>query len=144
MVNNLAKVKPNLKCLDYSESGCLTFKFKVDYAVDDLEEESFYWQFSNYEAVEYYLSDYEIAPNSSNFEQIRGYLEAFYHLISLEDWDNAWLIASIKLNTPSKECKILFPVAKFQTDPDAVMYSIVLENSKSLKPSGLLKVLICF
>lgn len=103
MVNNLAKVKPNLKCLDYSESGCLTFKFKVDYAVDDIEEESFYWQFSNYAAVEYYLSDYEVDPNSSNLDQIRGYLEAFYHLISLEDWDNAWLIASIKLNTPSKE-----------------------------------------
>jgi tetratricopeptide (TPR) repeat protein len=107
MKSNLSKLgfkfKPNLIGIDCSESGDLILKkFNIDYALDDLEEVSL-WEFSNYSAVDYWLNDYEAKPNSSNLDKVLGYLEAFYHLINLRDWDNAWLIASTKLNTPNQE-----------------------------------------
>ena len=42
-------------------------------------------------------------PEAENIKQIEGFLEAFEHLCSIDDWDRAWKLISIPLNTPTNE-----------------------------------------
>ena len=61
-------------------------------------------QLSNYTAVEYYLTLEEEPPHdATNFEKVRRYLEAFYHLCEVEDWERASKILSISLDTPTNQ-----------------------------------------
>jgi len=59
---------------------------------------------SDYTAVEYYLTVEDEPPqDATNLEKVRGYLEAFYHLSEVEDWEAASKILSIHLDTPTNE-----------------------------------------
>src|SRR5919202_5873487 len=61
-------------------------------------------QLSNYTAVEYYLTVEEEPPHDApNFEKVRRYLEAFYHLCEVKDWERASKILSISLDTPTNQ-----------------------------------------
>ncbi|WP_013320650.1 tetratricopeptide repeat protein [Gloeothece verrucosa] len=58
---------------------------------------------ANYRSVINWLTKYKAKSDASNLEQIRGYLEAFYHLCNIEEWDKASKLLSIRLNTPTNE-----------------------------------------
>lgn len=61
-------------------------------------------QLDHYIAVENYLTDNdEPPPDAAPIEQVRGYLQAFYHLCEVEDWEKASAILSIRLDTPTHE-----------------------------------------
>lgn len=61
-------------------------------------------QLDHYIAVENYLTDNdEPPPDAAPIEQVRGYLEAFYHLCEVEDWEKASAILSLRLNTSTNE-----------------------------------------
>jgi hypothetical protein len=56
-----------------------------------------------YRAVVQWLTDYKPKSDSTNLQKVRGYLEAFYHLCEVEDWEKASKILFIRLNTPTHE-----------------------------------------
>ena len=58
---------------------------------------------SHYRAVVNWLMEYKPHANYSNLEKVKGYLEAFYHLCEVEDWDRASQLIFVRLNTPTKE-----------------------------------------
>ena len=58
---------------------------------------------SHYRAVLNWLTEYKPHANASNLEIVKGYLEAFYHLCEVEDWEKATTIIDITLNTPTNE-----------------------------------------
>jgi hypothetical protein len=58
---------------------------------------------ADYVAVEYYLTIDEPPPDASNLDKIRCYLEAFYHLCKVENWQKAKEVFFTRLNTPTKE-----------------------------------------
>jgi hypothetical protein len=61
-------------------------------------------QLSDYTAVEYYLTVEDEPPhNATNLEKVRGYLEAFYHLSEVEDWQRAKAVMGCQLDTPTQE-----------------------------------------
>lgn len=40
---------------------------------------------------------------NNNLEQVKGYLEAFYHLCDIEEWERAFSLVSVRPNTPTQE-----------------------------------------
>ncbi|MGB3509876.1 MAG: tetratricopeptide repeat protein, partial [Microcoleaceae cyanobacterium] len=51
-----------------------------------------------YQAVVIWLSDYKCPQEvNNNLELVKGYLEAFYHLCEVEDWERASQILSIEV-----------------------------------------------
>lgn len=61
-------------------------------------------QLDYYIAVENYLTDNEELPSDvPPIEQIYGYLEAFYHLSEVKDWERAKAITRAQLGTPTNE-----------------------------------------
>ncbi|MEB3340745.1 tetratricopeptide repeat protein [Okeania sp.] len=58
---------------------------------------------SQYRGVVNWLVFYKAHKNASNLEKVKGYLEAFYHLCQVEDWDRATKLIFVRLNTPTKE-----------------------------------------
>lgn len=61
------------------------------------------WKRTQYRAVINWLTKYKSHSDASNLEQLRGLIEAFYHLCGLEAWEKAGKIISIRLNTPTNE-----------------------------------------
>ncbi|WP_013320649.1 tetratricopeptide repeat protein [Gloeothece verrucosa] len=57
----------------------------------------------NYRAVVNWLTHYKPIENSSRIEQVKGYLEAFYHLCEVEAWEAAYKILSLQIDTPTEE-----------------------------------------
>lgn len=53
----------------------------------------------HYRAVLNWLKQYRLHPNSLPLEQLRGYVEAFFHLCEVEDWNRA-AILSLSIKTP--------------------------------------------
>ena len=61
-------------------------------------------QLDHYIAVENYLTDEDEAPpDADNLEEVSFYLQAFYHLSEVEDWEKAKAIVRIQLSTPTNE-----------------------------------------
>jgi tetratricopeptide (TPR) repeat protein len=58
---------------------------------------------THYRAVITWLTKYHPQPDASNLDKVRGYLEAFYHLCELENWEAASKILLTRINTPSQE-----------------------------------------
>lgn len=56
---------------------------------------------SQYKAVVNWITRYKPAIDASNFEKVRGLIEAFYHLSEVRDWNAATEIASLRLSTPT-------------------------------------------
>lgn len=56
-----------------------------------------------YRAVVQWLTDYKPKSDATNLEKVRGYLQAFHHLCTVEDWERASKILFIRLNTPTNE-----------------------------------------
>ena len=54
------------------------------------------YQLAEYKAARNWLKRYR-PIDESNLAQVTGYLEAFYHLSQVEDWENARAIAFTKL-----------------------------------------------
>jgi tetratricopeptide (TPR) repeat protein len=52
------------------------------------------WDYAHYLAASNWLTHYSPAPGTSNLEQVRGYLEAAYHLVEAEAWGAAAAIAT--------------------------------------------------
>ena len=51
---------------------------------------------SHYRAVKNWLTYYKPEPNASNFNQVSGYLEAFYHLYLVKNWEMMAEVISLK------------------------------------------------
>jgi tetratricopeptide (TPR) repeat protein len=56
---------------------------------------------SQYKAVVNWITRYKPAIDASNFEKVRGLIEAFYHLSEVRDWNAATELASLRLSTPT-------------------------------------------
>jgi len=61
------------------------------------------WKRTHYRAVINWLLKYKPLPSPTKLEQVRGYLEAVYHLTEIEAWGQAYKIITTRLNTPTKE-----------------------------------------
>lgn len=61
------------------------------------------WQRLHYRAVVQWLTLYKPNPDATNLEKVMGYLEAFYHLCKVEDWERASEVLTIRLDTPTNE-----------------------------------------
>ena len=71
----------------------------------DLDKVSFE-QLTNYVAVEYFLTVEDEPPSdATNLEKVNRYLESFYHLCEVEDWERASQITFFQLNpsNPNQE-----------------------------------------
>ena len=56
-----------------------------------------------YRAVVNWLTDYQPNSDATNLEKVKGYLEVFYHLCGVEDWERAKEILFVSLNTPTQQ-----------------------------------------
>lgn len=61
-------------------------------AYDLLKADQPTWEAAERQAAHLWLHHYKPAPDAPNIETVRGYLEAFEHYFSLEDWDLAKVI----------------------------------------------------
>lgn len=60
--------------------------------------------YSHYTAVEYYLTVQDQAyQEGDSLEKVRHYLEAFYHLSEVKDWQRCIKICLVELDTPTRE-----------------------------------------
>jgi len=77
-------------------SGLLLFA-KLGIDLDEVPIE----QIPEYTAVQYYLTvEDDPPPDATNLDKVRRYLEAFYHLCEVEDWERASKIIEMHLDTP--------------------------------------------
>jgi tetratricopeptide (TPR) repeat protein len=58
---------------------------------------------AHYIAANRWIMAYEPEPDVSNLEQVRAYLEAFYHFCEVENWEVSSKILSMSLDTPTNE-----------------------------------------
>ena len=58
-------------------------------AYDQLKADTNTWSQAERQAAHLWLTAYEPAPDESNLETIRGYLEAFDHYCEVDDWEKA-------------------------------------------------------
>ncbi len=72
-----------------------------DVSYDLLRRDVSSWETAERKAADQWLA-YQPAPDAPNLEKVRGYLEAFYHLCEVEDWEAAKEIFLTPLNTPTK------------------------------------------
>ena len=61
------------------------------------------WKRQQYRAIINWLTQYKPSADASNLETVKGLLEAFYHLCTIEDWEKARKIFVSRLNTPTNE-----------------------------------------
>ncbi|WP_353933032.1 tetratricopeptide repeat protein [Okeanomitos corallinicola TIOX110] len=47
------------------------------------------WKRTQYRAIVNWLTKYQFYEDASNLDKVRGYVEAFYHLCEVENWDSA-------------------------------------------------------
>ena len=52
----------------------------------------------HYRAFLNWFTKYEPPINATNIEQIKGYLESFYHLSEVKDWGRAYVLLLINSN----------------------------------------------
>jgi|GEM_PF-1295059 len=71
-------------------------------AANRLQTDPTTWNDAHRTAADLWQTAYEPAPDAPNFEQVRGYLEAFDHYYKLEDWRAAKNIFFRSLNTETK------------------------------------------
>ena len=50
-----------------------------------------------------WLTRYRPSDSSDNLTQVKGYLQAFYHLCDIQEWERAFTLISTRLNTPTRE-----------------------------------------
>ena len=62
-----------------------------------------HWKRTHYRAISNWLTQYQPPSNASNLDKIKGYIEAFYHLCELEDWEKCWTIIYSRLNLINQE-----------------------------------------
>lgn len=55
------------------------------------------------QAIVNWLTRYRLPAEPSNFEQVKGFVEAFYHLCAMEEWERALTLISVRLNMPTQE-----------------------------------------
>ena len=80
-------------------SGLLLFA-KLGIDIDEVPIE----QIAEYTAVQYYLTvEDDPPPDATNLDKVRRYLEAFYHLCEVEDWERASEILFTSLDTQTNQ-----------------------------------------
>jgi tetratricopeptide (TPR) repeat protein len=89
-----------LSNIDYTAPGKLIYADLEISSILATETETSFWEDINYSAAEWWLTGYE-PESDDNLEQVRGYLEAFYHLCEIEKWEKAAILLFIRLNTPT-------------------------------------------
>jgi len=57
---------------------------------------------THWQAIVNWLIRYQPPAEGSNLEQVRGYLEAFYHLCEIEEWRRALSLMLHELDTPAQ------------------------------------------
>jgi tetratricopeptide (TPR) repeat protein len=75
-------------------------------AYDLLKTNTSTWKQTELQAANLWLNVYEPKPDFPNLEKLRGYLEAFEHYYSAQDWDAAQKIAEIRVDTIAETCHI--------------------------------------
>jgi tetratricopeptide (TPR) repeat protein len=58
---------------------------------------------SQYQAIVNWLTRYNPSTDATNLEQVKGYIEAFYHLCALDEWPLAANLIATQLNTPTQD-----------------------------------------
>ena len=58
---------------------------------------------AQYQAIVNWLTKYQPSPDTPNRDQVKGYIQAFYHLCDMEEWGRAASLISTKLNTPTED-----------------------------------------
>ncbi|MBE9112303.1 tetratricopeptide repeat protein [Nodosilinea sp. LEGE 07298] len=58
-------------------------------ALTSLKSDSSVWEVAHHRAADIWLTAYSPAPDASNIEKVRGWLEAFEHYCEVKDWDKA-------------------------------------------------------
>jgi tetratricopeptide (TPR) repeat protein len=74
-----------------------------DITYDFLQQNSTTWETAERRAADQWLMVYQPPCNGSNLEKVRGYLEAFDHLLAVQDWKQAITLAWTQIDTPTKE-----------------------------------------
>jgi tetratricopeptide (TPR) repeat protein len=77
-----------------------------DIAYKQLKTNPDIWQAAERTAANLWLNAYTPPINTENLEQVRGYLEAFYHLCEIEDWDESAKILFTDLNQTGEKLGI--------------------------------------
>lgn len=54
-------------------------------------------------AIINWLTRHRPSPTADNLEQVKGYLQAFYHLCDIEEYERAFSLISTQLNTPTQD-----------------------------------------
>ncbi|MBE9069320.1 tetratricopeptide repeat protein [Leptolyngbya cf. ectocarpi LEGE 11479] len=86
--------KETIAPLNISQSACIYEQIQAQIAARRSGLAAY--QLAEYKAAKNWLRRYRPA-DESNLARVTGYLEAFYHLAQVEDWDNARAIATIQL-----------------------------------------------
>ncbi|MEM9980431.1 MAG: tetratricopeptide repeat protein, partial [Cyanobacteria bacterium P01_D01_bin.2] len=55
------------------------------------------------QAIINWLTKYHPTPDAPNLDQVKGYLEAFYHLCAIGEYGRAASLMSTRLNTPTQD-----------------------------------------
>ena len=55
------------------------------------------------QAVVNWLTRYRPVASASHLEQVKGFLQAFYHLCEIAEWERALTLISVRMNTPTRE-----------------------------------------
>jgi len=74
-----------------------------DIAYNLLRQDSVVWETAERQAADQWLTAHQPAPDAPNLEKIRSYLEAFHHYCAIEQWQEAYVLATTRLDTPTQE-----------------------------------------
>jgi tetratricopeptide (TPR) repeat protein len=74
-----------------------------DIAYDWLQEDEIIWKAAEVKAAELWLREYQPEENTENLEKVRGYLEAFDHYCTAEDWVKAESLFKIRLKITQRQ-----------------------------------------
>ncbi|MBD2485541.1 tetratricopeptide repeat protein [Planktothrix sp. FACHB-1365] len=97
------KIELQLEGVDLTAPGELVIAKVENKLAVKTSTEINHWELAQWIAVKTWLTKYKPKPNASNLDQVKGYLQAFQHLCELEEWEAAYKILFIKINSPTKE-----------------------------------------
>jgi tetratricopeptide (TPR) repeat protein len=72
-------------------------------ANEKLRGDTIAWEQAERQAAQLWLTVYEPESNVPNLEKVRGYLEAFYHLCAIEDWEGASEVYTKEIKSSQQE-----------------------------------------
>jgi tetratricopeptide (TPR) repeat protein len=88
------------------------------------------WKRAHYRAVIQWLQKY-IPQDTSYYEQVKGYIEASYHLREVGDWEKASILLQTRLNT-GEELHVQLGIWGYYNDQENLYKSLIGKDSSIL------------